>query len=100
MGATDQRDAARFPQREARWATFAGMGAEDSQPTPSSGRALIGGGVGLIVFAGFASVALISGGYDPMSWRSALGPLVAILGVPVGIVLLIMGIVKIRRGLR
>lgn len=66
----------------------------------SSGRALIGSGIGLAVFAVFASVTLLSVGYEPSSWRSALSPLVAILGIPVGVGLIVAGVRKIARGER
>ena len=76
------------------------MGHNRSEPPRSSGRALIGAGVGLIVFAAVATVSLITGGYEPMSWRSALSPLVAIFGVPVGMGFVVVCVAKIRRGQR
>jgi len=70
------------------------------EPPRSSGRALIASGIGLIVFAAVGAVSLTTGSDAPMSLRSALSPLVAILGVPVGIGLIVGGIAKIRRGHR
>ncbi|MGY3126503.1 ACR3 family arsenite efflux pump ArsB [Agrococcus sp. UYP33] len=76
------------------------MGHHRSEPPRSSGRALIGSGIGLIVFAAVGAVSLTTGSDVPISLRSALSPLVAVLGVPVGIGLIVGGIAKIRRGHR
>jgi hypothetical protein len=70
------------------------------EPQRSSGRALIASGIGMMVLAGLAIVLLIDDGYEPMSWRSALTPVVALLGVPVGIAFVVAGVAKIRRGER
>jgi len=81
-------------------ASLAGMGHHRSEPPRSSGRALIASGIGLIVFAAVGAVSLTTGSDAPMSLRSALSPLVAILGVPVGVACIVGGIAKIRRGHR
>lgn len=54
----------------------------------------------MIVFAVLATVSLIIGGDEPMSSRSALSPLVAIFGAPVGIGFVVVGVAKLRHGHR
>lgn len=81
-------------------ASLSGMASTRREPPHSSGRALISGGIGLLIFAAFAAVLWATEGHDATTWRSALMPLVAISGPPLGIVFIVVGVAKVRRGLR
>lgn len=80
--------------------TLIAMSGAGRNTAPSSGRALIGSGIGLAVFAVIVGITLLTVGDEPLSWRSALSPLVAILGIPVGVGLIVAGARKIARGER
>ena len=66
-------------------------------PQRSSGRALIAGSIGMILFA-VISIVMIPYDVEPSTWRGHLRPVVEIVAIPLGIAGIVAGIVRIRRG--